>query len=88
MAYDYDFTKEAAGFPAHIPSQVDETLGTAFRSLMSLKFAMDRMEEIPKDLQGIYNQTMKAADKVAAARQETHQLQALMRRFAASHPGM
>lgn len=82
MAYDYDHSKTAANsFPSHLPAKADDAVGEAFRALMSFKFAMDQMEEIPKDLLPYYNQAMKAADGLAEAKKATYQLRMMARRL-------
>lgn len=81
---DYDRRVRTAAndpkFLAAKPAQVDEALGEAYRTLVSFKMGMDQMEEIPKDLQPIYDQAGKAISVLVAARQETYQLRMMVRR--------
>lgn len=78
MNYD---RRRTANMPLHKPAEADEKLGEAFRGLHSFKFAFDQMEEIPANLQPIYNQIMKATDAIAKARQETGQLREMVKRM-------
>ena len=81
MAYSYDRSKTADSLPLHKPAEADEALGQAYNSLVSFKMAIDRMEEIPKDLHGIYDEIGKAISKVADARKHTTQVRMLARRM-------
>lgn len=81
MAYDYDRrSKTAANPPLHKPAEADEMMAKAYLGLHAFKAAFDDMHEIPKSFDALYKQTMKAADAVAKAREETYQLREMTRR--------
>lgn len=74
--------RTADSLPIHKAAEADEALGTAFRSLLSLKLGFDRMEEIPKDYHAIYAEIGKALDGIGEARRYTTQVRMLARRMA------
>lgn len=76
-----DYDRRTAGMPLHKPAEADEKLGEAYRGLHSFKFAFDQMEEIPANLQPIYNQIMKASDAIVEARRHTAQLREMVKRM-------
>lgn len=77
---DREVLGEAKGFPLHLPSEADETVGKAYRAIVNFKLAMDKMEEIPKWLRPLYSQTIKAMDAVGDARKHTYQLREMAKR--------
>lgn len=81
MAYSYDRTKTADALPLHKPAEADEALTKAYLALHSFKFGFDQMEEIPQQYLPVYNEIMKALDKVGEAQKHTHQLRHMTRRL-------
>lgn len=82
MPYDYERSaKTAANPPLHKPAEADEALAKAYLALHAFKAAFDDMHEIPKSLEAVYKQTMKAAEAVGKARESTYQLREMARRL-------
>lgn len=72
---------EASGaFPWSSASEANSGVGLVYQKLHTLKAAFDRMEEIPKDLNPLYRQAMKAIDAIVEAGKETEQLAGMVRR--------
>lgn len=69
----------------HKPAAADEAVGKAYLSLVTFKQSMDEMEEIPKDLQKLYDQTMIAMNAAKEARDETYQLRMMLQRTLARY---
>jgi hypothetical protein len=69
----------------HKPAEADEAVTKAYLSLVTFKQSMDEMEEIPKDLQKLYDQTMAAMDAFHEARSDTYQLRMMMKRALARY---
>lgn len=65
----------------HKAADADESVGDAYRALLSFKQSMDEMEEIPRQLLKVYDQTMRALDALGAAGDKTHQLRMMVRRL-------
>lgn len=63
------------------PAEADGSLSSAYQALHLFKLGLDDMEEIPADLMPLYRQVMKTLDKVATAKQETHQLREMVRKI-------
>jgi hypothetical protein len=82
---DYDRRRQAAAprleQVLHRPAEADEALAKAYQALISFKQGFDTMEEIPKQLHGIYSQVMKAMDEVGEARKHTYQLREMTKRL-------
>lgn len=55
-------------------------LSESYRALHSFKAGLDAMEEIPADLMPLYQQVMKALDKLVKAQDEAHQLAEMTRK--------
>ena len=81
MNYDRRLTAQAdPKFLAWKPAEADDAMGEAYRTLISFKLGLDRMEEIPKDLLPLYDQAGKAIDLIVKAQRETYQLREMARR--------
>lgn len=65
----------------HKPAEADESLGSAYRSLINFKLSIDAMQEIPTYLKPHYNQTLKSIDKIVSAQKETYQLRMMLRKL-------
>jgi uncharacterized protein YdaL len=60
---------------------VEEIFRKAYLKLHKMKFELDQMEEIPKDLQPLYSKILQLTDKASAAIQETAQVTGLVRKL-------
>jgi hypothetical protein len=69
----------------HKAAEADDAVTKAYLSLVTFKQSMDEMEEIPKDLQKLYDQTRDAIDVVTAAKGETYQLRMMLKRALARY---
>jgi phytoene/squalene synthetase len=69
----------------HKPAEADEAVTKAYLSLVTFKQSMDEMEEIPSDLQKLYDQTRVALDGLHEAREGTHQLRMMLKRALARY---
>lgn len=85
MAYDYSRTaKVPFESVLHKAAEADDALTKVYLALHSLKFGLDGMEEIPKDLLPLYRQIMKTLDTVTTAQKETYQTRMMVRKIAAN----
>jgi len=71
---------EAAAFPWHVPAEAAQLTVDVLLALHKFKAAFDRVEEIPKDLQPLYDQTMKALAEQDRLAKEVHQLREMAKR--------
>jgi len=76
---------EAKAFPWHVPAEVDGLVTKVYLDLHTVKAAMDSMEEIPKSLQPLYDQTGKALAAQDKLRVETQQLREMAKRSFAQY---
>lgn len=58
----------ASDLSLHIAAEVDEMMGEAYRKLHTLKFEMDKFEEIPNYLKDFYDEVRAAANAIGKAR--------------------
>lgn len=72
---------EAEAFPWHVPAEADKAVKDSLWKLLTVKLAMDKMEEIPNGLQPFYEQTMKAVSASETLTRETHQLRQMAKRL-------
>ena len=74
-------TVNAGTLSWHIPGEVEEIFRNAYLRLHKMKFELDQMEEIPKDLLPLYDKVLHLADKASAAIDDTAQLKGLVRKL-------
>ena len=70
----------AESFPSHIPAEVEKKTREIYLTLHTLKFAMDKMEEIPKFLDPVYKETMKILATVDVLFKNVGDLQQALRK--------
>jgi len=69
----------------HKPAAADEACGKAYLSLVTFKQSLDEMEEVPRELLKIYDQTLSAMNAAAEAREEAYQLKMMLNRYLARY---
>ena len=63
------------------PAEADDALHQAYVKLVSFKQGLDAMEEIPRYLQPVYSEVMKAMNEVGEAQKHTYQLRMMVQRL-------
>lgn len=79
--HDLAAALEAATFPWHMGATADDAAGDLYRALVSLKTAIDRFDEIPREFQPIYRDIGKALGAAVKARQATTQVRETLKRL-------
>jgi hypothetical protein len=71
---------ESQNPPWHEAAKADESVGDAYRRLVSLKLGFDRMQEIPKEYMPLYMEIGKTISALATTRQSTNQVREMVKK--------